>query len=111
MALMSFLMCFGSFVQNEHHQVTIKSKHTVEAVKFMADIYQRGETDEIFGWDPSGNNNFLYSGKGSLILNAIYATRTPEDRGHPFATDPWIWPIASDRQRRLGDEHATGLLG
>jgi multiple sugar transport system substrate-binding protein len=32
MALMSFLMCFGSFVQNERHQVTIKSMRTVEAV-------------------------------------------------------------------------------
>ena len=51
MALMSFMMCFGSFVQNAKHQVTIKSKRTVEAVKFMADIFQRGETDEIFGWD------------------------------------------------------------
>jgi len=64
MALMSFLMCFGAFVQNEHNRVAIKSKHAVEAVKFMADIYKRGETDEIFGWTPSSNNNFLYSGKG-----------------------------------------------
>src|SRR5436309_1692562 len=108
MALCSFLMCFGAFIQNEHHQVTIKSKHTVEALKFMADIYQRGETDEIFGWDPSGNNNFLYSGKGSLILNAISATRTPEDKGLPFANDPWIWPIPKGPHGRKGYEHVMG---
>ena len=108
MALSSFLMCFGSFAQNEHHQVTIKNKHTVEALKFMADIYQRGETDEIFGWDPSGNNNFLYSGRGSLILNAISATRTPEDRGLPFANDLWIWPIPKGPHGRLGYEHVMG---
>src|ERR671933_1019739 len=44
MALMSFLMCFGAFVQNEHNRVTIKSKRAVQAVKFMADIYDKGET-------------------------------------------------------------------
>jgi multiple sugar transport system substrate-binding protein len=108
MALMSFLMCFGSFVQNGDHQVTIKSKRTVEALKFMADIFQRGMTDEIFGWDPAGNNNFLYSGKGSMIFNAISATRTPEDRKLPFAKDLWIWPIPKGPHGRLGYEHVMG---
>ena len=108
MALLSFMMCFGAFVQNEKNQVVLKSKHTVEAVKFMADIYKRGETDEIFGWDPSGNNNFIYSGKGSLILNAISATRTSEDRKLPFADDLWIWPIPKGPARRLGYEHVMG---
>ena len=108
MALMSFLMCFGSFVQNEKHQVTIKNKRTVEAVKFMADIYQRGETDEIFGWDPSGNNNFIYSGRGSLILNAISATRTPEDRKLPFAEQLYISPIPRGPAARRGFEHVMG---
>jgi multiple sugar transport system substrate-binding protein len=108
MALMSFLMCFGSFVQNADHQVTIKTKRTVEALKFMADIYQRGMTDEIFGWDPAGNNNFLYSGKGSMIFNAISATRTPEDRNLPFAKDLWIWPIPKGPYGRMGYEHVMG---
>ncbi len=108
MALLSFLMCFGSFVQNEKHQVTIKSKRTVEALRFMADIYQKGETDEIFGWDPAGNNNFLYSGRGSMIFNAISATRTPEDQRMPFADDLWIWPIPKGPHGRLGNEHVMG---
>jgi multiple sugar transport system substrate-binding protein len=108
MALMAFMMCFGAYVQNEKNQVVIKSKHTVEAVKFMADIYKRGETDEIFGWDPAGNNNFIYSGKGSLILNAISATRTPEDRNLPFKDDLWIWPIPKGPARRMGLEHVMG---
>jgi multiple sugar transport system substrate-binding protein len=108
MALNSFLMCFGSFVQNEDHRVTLKTKRTVEAVKFMADIYQRGETDEIFGWDPAGNNNFIYSGKGSMIFNAISATRTPEDRGLPFANDLWIWPIPKGPHGRMAYEHVMG---
>jgi multiple sugar transport system substrate-binding protein len=108
MALMSFMMCFGAYVQNEHNRVTIKTKRAVEAVKFMADIYKRGETDEIFGWDTAGNNNFLYSGRGSLILNAISATRTPEDRKLPFADDLYISPIPRGPAQRRGYEHVMG---
>ncbi len=108
MALNAFMMCFGAYVQNEHHRVTIKTKHTVEAVKFMASIYNQGETPEIFGWDPSGNNNFIYSGRGSLILNAISATRTPEDRKLPFADQLYIYPIPKGPVRRLGYEHVMG---
>jgi multiple sugar transport system substrate-binding protein len=108
MALMSFMMCFGSFIQDEHARITLKSKHTVEAVKFMASIYKQGETPEIFGWDPSGNNNFLYSGRGSLIMNAISATRTPEDRHLPFADDLMIWPVPKGPMGRRGYEHVMG---
>jgi multiple sugar transport system substrate-binding protein len=109
MALMSFLMCFGAYVQNDKNQVVLKSKRAVNAVKFMADIYKRGETDEIFGWDPAGNNNFLYSGKGSMILNAVSATRTPEDRKLPFADALWIWPIPKGPAARRGFEHVMGV--
>jgi len=109
MANIAFLMCFGSFIQNEENRLTIKSKQTVEALKFMASIYKTGETDEIFGWVASSNNNFLYSGKGSLILNAVSATRTPEDQGLPFSDNLWIWPIPAGPHGRLGLEHVMGV--
>ncbi len=108
MALMAFMMCFGAYVQNEKHRVTIKSRRTIEAVKFMADIFKRGETDEIFGWTPASNNNFIYSGKGSMILNAISATRTPEDLGLPFSDQLYIYPIPKGPVQRLGLEHVMG---
>jgi multiple sugar transport system substrate-binding protein len=108
MANIAFLMCFGSFIQNEENRLTIKSKQTVDALKFMASIYKQGETDEIFGWTPSSNNNFLYSGKGSMILNAVSATRTPEDLGLPFSDNLWIWPIPAGPHGRFGLEHVMG---
>ena len=75
----------------------------------MADIYKRGETDEIFGWKPAGNNNFLYSGKGSMILNAISATRTPEDLKLPFADHSASGRSRRARRSRLGLEHVMGV--
>lgn len=109
MANIAFLMCFGGFIQDEHNRLTINSKQTIEALNFMADIYKNGETDEIFGWNPASNNQFVYSGKGSMILNAISATRTPEALQLPFADDLWIWPIPKGPHGRYGLEHVMGV--
>jgi len=108
MANIAMMMCFGSFIQNADNHLTIKSKQTVDVLKFMASLYNTGETDEIFGWNPASNNNFMYSGKGSLILNAISATRTPEDQHLPFTDNLWISPIPRGPHGRYGLEHVMG---
>jgi multiple sugar transport system substrate-binding protein len=74
----------------------------------MADMYQSGEDPAIFAWNPASNNNYLYSGTASLILNAISATRTPEALNLPFSKDLWIWPIPIGPHGRLGLEHLMG---
>ena len=107
MALLAFMMCFGSFVQNALNRPMLNSKATVDAVKFMAEIY-KSEDSAIFGWNPASNNNYLYSGTASMILNAISATRTPEDQHLPFADDLAIWPIPIGPHGRLGLEHVMG---
>jgi multiple sugar transport system substrate-binding protein len=109
MALIALLQCFGGFIQNREGKVTINSKGTVEALKFMRQLYKTGMTNEIFGWNPASNNTYLYSGKASMILNAISATRTPEDLNLPFANDLWIWPIPRGPHARLGLEHVMGV--
>ena len=108
MALFAFLMCFGSFVQNAHNRPHMDKKKTIQAVKFMAEIYKSGEGSEIFAWNPASNNQGLISGELSLILNAISATRTPEQLNLPFANDLWISPIPSGPHGRFGLEHLMG---
>jgi multiple sugar transport system substrate-binding protein len=108
MALFAFLMCFGAFVQNEENRPAMDTKKAVEAVKFMADIYKSGEDPVIFAWNPASNNQYLYAGTASLILNAISATRTPEQQNLPFAKDLWIWPIPKGPAGRFGLEHLMG---
>jgi multiple sugar transport system substrate-binding protein len=107
MALIAFMMCFGSFIQNANNRPTLNSKATVNAVKFMADV-AKSEDPGIFGANPASNNNYLYAGTGSLILNAISATRTPEDQHLPFADDLMIWPIPIGPHGRFGLEHVMG---
>jgi multiple sugar transport system substrate-binding protein len=109
MALIALMQCFGSFIQTANQKVAINSKNTTEALKFGKALYEQGMTDEIFGWNPASNNTYLYSGKASMILNAISATRTPEDLGLPFANDIWLWPIPAGPHGRLGLEHVMGV--
>ena len=107
MANIAFLMCFGSFIQNEeNHRRSSRSRRSTRSSSWRH--LQDRRDDEIFGWNPASNNNFLYSGKGSMILNAISATRTPEDQELPFADDLWIWPIPAGPHGRLGLEHVMG---
>ena len=107
MALLAFMMCFGSFVQDGHNHVTLNTKKTIEAVKFMADMAQN-EDGSIYAANPATNNNYLYSGVGSMILNAISATRTPEAQNLPFSDQLAIWPIPHGPHGRLGLEHVMG---
>ena len=108
MALFAFLMDFGSFLQNEHNRPWLDTKKTVRAVNFMAQLYKVGEDSAIFSWNPASNNNYLYTGTASLILNAISATRTPESLNLPFSNNLWIWPIPAGPSGRLGLEHLMG---
>ena len=101
MALISFLMCFGSFLQNESGAVAIDSDRTIEAVRFMADLQARGGDSSVYDWNAASNNQFVLSGRGSLIVNAISPVRRAEDLTMPFRRDLWIWPIPAGPGGRM----------
>ena len=109
LALLAFMLCFGSYVQDESNALTIDSKATIEAVQFMADLYRSGGDERIFGWNQASNNGFLLSGRGSMIVNSISAVRTAEAVQLPFANDLWIWPMPGGPGGRLGLPQYTGV--
>ncbi len=108
-ALISFLMCFGAFLQDDSGKPTLGSKSTVEAVAFMADIHARGQERDVFSWKPESNNQFVLGGKGSLVMNAISALRRAEDLGIPFSKDLWLWPIPRGPRGRMALGQYTGV--
>ncbi len=86
MALRSILHCFGGSEQTPEGRPNLKSKQTLEALKFAKALYSETMTDEIFSWDASSNNRLMLAGKGSLTLNAISVTRTGENEKIPVAS-------------------------
>jgi multiple sugar transport system substrate-binding protein len=67
MAMRALMYSFGSAEQDAEGRVTLNSKETVEAVKFVRALYKETMTPEVFTWDPASNNRFLISGKGRIF--------------------------------------------
>lgn len=105
MALRSIMCSFGSSVQNSESRPVLKSRQTLEAIKFVKALYDEAMTDEVFVWDPSSNNRLMLAGRGSLTLNAISITRTGENQKIPLADRIWLAKAAAGPVRRIGLEH------
>ncbi len=101
-ALTSLLMCFGSFLQSASNVPALDTKATVDAVRFVADLWKSGQDARVFSWNATSNNQLLLSGEGSLVMNAISAVRTAEMLELPFAGDLCLWPVPAGPGGRIG---------
>lgn len=90
MAMCAILWSFGGAEQDEYGNVTINSKATVEALKYMRALYQESQTPEVFTWDPSSNNRAMLAGKASFVINAISITRQAEKENPEMAKKIWL---------------------
>jgi multiple sugar transport system substrate-binding protein len=109
MALIALMQCFGAYIQNARAQVTLNSKATRDAVNFMADLYRRGMTSDVFAWVPASNNNAFLAGRISLAFNAISILRTAEAQNPSLARNTAILPIPKGPRQALGLEHVMGV--
>jgi multiple sugar transport system substrate-binding protein len=105
MFLISLMMCFGSFIQNREHKVTINTKATRDALNFGRQLFRQGMTNEIFAWTASSNNNAMLAGRLSLAMNAISITRSAELQNQDLARRISLLPIPKGPNGRLGLEH------
>jgi multiple sugar transport system substrate-binding protein len=105
MAMRAILWSFGGAEQDEQGNVTINSKATIEALKYMKALYQESETPEVFTWDPSSNNRAMLAGKTSYVANAISITRQAEREHNPISSHIMISKALKGPVRRLAAEH------
>jgi len=105
MAMRAVLWSFGGAEQNEAGQVTLYSKQTIDAVKFVRELYRQCETAEVFSWDPSSNNRAILSGKVSFVQNAISVTRSAEKDNPEMSKQIQLTPALKGPVRRIAAEH------
>jgi multiple sugar transport system substrate-binding protein len=111
MFLMSLLYAHGGALQTQDNKPNINTKGTVEALKVMRELFQQGESDEVFAWTAASNNQAFLAGRLSLAVNAISIARSAEDSGNTtLSDDTWIAPIPRGSARRLGNEHVMGVF-
>jgi len=105
MAMRALLWSFGGAEQDEAGKVTINSKNTIEALKYMKALYQESETPEVFTWTPPSNNQGMLAGKLSYVANAISITRQAEREKMPIDKDIMISKALRVPVRRIAAEH------
>ncbi|PYQ49956.1 MAG: sugar ABC transporter substrate-binding protein [Acidobacteria bacterium] len=105
MAMRAVLWSYGGAEQNEAGQVVLNSKNTIEAVKFVRELYRQTETPEVFSWDPSSNNRGILSGKLSFVQNAISVTRSAEKDNPEMSKQIQLRPALRGPVRRIAAEH------
>jgi len=109
MAMRAIMYSFGSHEQSEDGQLTINSKETLEAVKFVRALYQETMTPEVFTWDVSSNNRFMLAGKGSFAMNAISITRSAEKDVPEMSKKIQLVKTPAGPARRMGLEHVMSV--
>jgi multiple sugar transport system substrate-binding protein len=105
MAMRAIMYSFGSHEQDAEGNLTINSKETLEALKFVKALFQETMTPEVLAWDPSSNNRQMLAGRSSLVLNAISVTRTGENSKLPIHEKIGLAKAAKGPVRRIGLEH------
>ena len=105
MAMRALLWSFGGAEQTPDGKPALKSKQTVDAVKFMRQLYKDCETPEVFTWDPSSNNRGILAGKLSYVANAISVTRTAEKDNPEMSKAIQIAQALKGPVRRIAAEH------
>ena len=77
----SIMYSFGASLQDEAGNVILNSKQTLEAVRFFKALYEEAMTEEPIFWESftcDFSDQFILSGKASLLLSSISVTRTAE---------------------------------
>ncbi|HEV7519777.1 MAG TPA: extracellular solute-binding protein [Candidatus Angelobacter sp.] len=105
MAMRALLWSFGGAEQDEAGNVTINSKNTIEALKFMKALHQETETPEVFTWTPPSNNQAMLAGRVSYVANAISITRQAEREKLPIESKIMISRALKGPARRIAAEH------
>ncbi len=105
MAMRALLWSFGGAEQDVEGNVTINSKNTIEALKFMKALYQETETQEVFTWTPPDNNKAMLAGRVSYVANAISITRQAEREKMDIDSKIMISRALKGPVRRIAAEH------
>ncbi|HEX2031597.1 MAG TPA: extracellular solute-binding protein [Actinomycetota bacterium] len=105
MAGRALLWSFGSAIQDESENVILNSPEAVDAVEYMAQLFERSMTQEVFAWTAASNNELLIAGQASYILNSISAYRTAQQANPEVADDIFFVPALEGPADALAAQH------
>jgi len=98
----AIMYSFGSSEQDENGNATLKSKETLEAIKYVKALYQEAMIKDVLSWGSPSNNQFILSGDGCLTLDTMSIPRAAETLRLPFSDDIWLAKTPEGPVGRIG---------
>lgn len=108
MAARALIWSYGGTLQDKDENVTLNSPETVQAVGYMAKLYQQAMSAEVFSWTAASNNQGLIAGELSYILNSISAYRSAQTSKPDIAKDVFFTPaLKGPGGKGLASQHVV----
>jgi multiple sugar transport system substrate-binding protein len=98
----TIMYCFGASEQDEAGNPALKSKPTLEVIRYIKALYEEAMTKDVLTWQPPSNNRFMLNGEGCLTLDTISIPRAADSLHLPFASDVQLIRVPEGSTARLG---------
>jgi len=82
-SLRAIMYSFGSSVQDNAGNLNLKSKETLEAIKYVKALFEEAMPEDVLNWNAVSNNRFMLSAEGCLTLDTISIVRAAESKKMP----------------------------
>jgi multiple sugar transport system substrate-binding protein len=102
------MYCFGASEQDADSNPALKSKATLEALKYVKALYEEALPKEVLTWEVLSNDQFMLNGDGCLTLDSVSPCRGSERLELPIADDLRLARMPGGPAQRLGP--AWGLV-
>ncbi|MGH6918726.1 MAG: extracellular solute-binding protein, partial [Geminicoccaceae bacterium] len=85
--LRAIMYSFGASEQDGDGNPALKSKATLETIKYVKALYEDAMTRDVLTWDAASNNQLILNGGGCMTLDTIAILRTAESLKLSIAKD------------------------
>jgi multiple sugar transport system substrate-binding protein len=100
--LRSILYSFGASEQDADGKPALKSRATLDALRYVKDLYEQAMTPDVLAWDGASNNRFMLTGEGCLTVDSLSIARAAETMKLEFGNDLRLAPMPIGPAARLG---------
>jgi multiple sugar transport system substrate-binding protein len=98
----AMLFSFGGSIQDADNRPVLKSRQTLESLKFFKTLYEEAMSDEVLNWnDPIVNNRAMLAEEISWTLNGVSITRSAENLKLPVVDKLALARPPQGPERRL----------
>jgi multiple sugar transport system substrate-binding protein len=101
-SLRAMMYSFGSSIQDVDGNPDLKSKQTLEVLKYVKALFEEAMTTDVLGWNAVSNNQFMLSAEGCLTLDTLSIVRASETKQMPVADNLRLAMLPSGPSGRVG---------